>query len=122
MNRHTLPPALLGLAIALILTACASPPKKDTHLYPSYTAAQQPFITAEAGGQLQIILKEGDSSDQALKVLGPPTYTLKPRKPFVLYDEQWTYFPKTYSDDYRYIFFKDGKIAEIRYDSNSPVP
>jgi hypothetical protein len=115
MNRHTLPPSLLGLAIAFLLTACASTPKQDTHLYPSNLAAQQPFIAAEAGGQMQIVLKQGDSRDQAMAVLGPPTYTLKPRQPFALYDEQWTYFPKTHSDTYRYLFFKDGKIAEIRY-------
>ncbi len=122
MNRHTLPPPLLGLAIAFLLTACASTPKKDTHLYPSDTTIQQPFIAAETRGQMQIVLKEGDSRDQALAVLGPPTYSLKPRKPFVLYDEQWTYFPKTNSDAYRYLFFKDGKIAEIRYDPISPAP
>jgi hypothetical protein len=122
MNRHTLPPALLGLAIAFLLTACASTPKHDARLYPSDLATQQQFIAAEDRGQMQIVLKVGDSRDQALEVLGPPTYSLKPRKPFAVYDEQWTYFPKTNSDAYRYIFFKDGKIAEIRYVPISPAP
>jgi hypothetical protein len=122
MNRHPLPPPLLGLAIAFLLTACASTPKQDTHLYPSDLATQQPFIAAETRGQMQIVLKVGDSRDQALAVLGPPTYTLKPRAPFAVYDEQWTYFPATHSDAYRYIFFKDGKIAEIRYVLISPAP
>jgi hypothetical protein len=115
MNRHTVSLTLLGLATAFLLTACASAPKQDTHLYPSDLAAQQPFIAAEGGAQMQIVLKIGDSRDQALAVLGPPTYTLKPRAPFALYDEQWTYFPKPHTDAYRYIFFKDDKIADIRY-------
>jgi hypothetical protein len=122
MNRHTLPPALLGFAIALLLTACASTPKQNPHLYPPDFTSQQPFIAAEDHAQMQIVLKEGDSRDKALAVLGPPTYILKPRAPFAIYDEQWTYFPKTNSDAYRYIFFKDGKIAEIRYDPLRPAP
>jgi len=117
MNRHALTAPLLGLATALLLTACASAPKQDSHLYPPALTSQQPFITAEDRGQMQIVLKVGDSRDQALAVLGPPTYTPKPRAPFAVYDEQWTYFPKTNSDAYRYIFFKDGKVADIRYDS-----
>jgi hypothetical protein len=122
MNRHTLPPALLGLATAFLLTACASAPKQDSHLYPPELTSQQPFIAAEVRSQMQIVLKVGDSRDQALAILGPPTYTLKPRAPFAVYDEQWTYFPKTNSDAYRYIFFKDGKIADIRYDSIRITP
>jgi hypothetical protein len=122
MNRHTLRTPLLGLAIACLLTACASTPKPDPHLYPSALATQQPFINAEDRGQMQIVLKVGDSRDQALAVLGPPTFTLKPRQPFAVYDEQWTYFPKTKSGDYRYLFFKDGTIAEIRYVPISPAP
>src|SRR5580658_7364217 len=88
MNRLTLPSALLGLATALLLTACASAPKQDSHLYPPDLTSQPPFITAEGGAQMQIVLKVGDSRDQALAVLGPPTYTPKPRAPFAAYDEQ----------------------------------
>ncbi len=63
----------------------------------------------------EMLLKRGSTKGEVVKVMGQPTFVLKPTKQFKEYDEQWTYFPKTWGGVYLYFFFKGESVAEIRY-------